>query len=75
VLGEGRQRLELVDPDPIEDKCQGLTLKKMTYQKEIFFLYASLCSLSLFDRHSPKTAFWIMFPSTSKFLLDKHNEF
>ena len=35
MLGEGRQRLELVDPDPIEDKCQGMTLWKMTYQKEI----------------------------------------
>jgi hypothetical protein len=38
VQGDRRQSA-VVDPDPIvEDKCQGLTLKKMAYQKGLCFL-------------------------------------
>jgi hypothetical protein len=38
VQGDRRQSA-VVDPDPIvEDKCQGLTLQKMAYQKGLCFL-------------------------------------
>ena len=52
VQGDRRQSEEAA-PDPIDDKCQGLTRCKMTHQKgSCFLLFLPLFYLSTFKRIS-----------------------